>query len=85
MAMPVRPIQCRVHCELFGHRIADDAQLVTDGVEDGFRKAMTAVCPSKDLYELNSALATALSVPNAAERWSGGENPFSKCTAYALS
>lgn len=88
VAMPVRPIQCRVHCALFGHEVstagnANDAQAAAAGAEDGLRHAMTAAGLTDELYELNSALATALSEPDAAGRWAGGENPFADCTAYS--
>lgn len=90
VAMPVRPISCRVHCALFGHELdrpadAESVRAAADGTEEGLRKAMTSAGLDYELYELNGALATALSVPDAAERWSAGDNPFADCTPYAVS
>ena len=54
VAMPVRPIQCRVHCALFGQEVlATDAGAAADGAEEGLRKAMTEAGLEEELYELN--------------------------------
>ncbi len=90
LAAPVRPIQCRVHCALFGHDLkwaadGDCARAAADGAEDGLDKAMATEGLNDERYELNSALATALSDPEAAEHCSHGKNPFEQCAPYSVS
>lgn len=51
-------------------------QTVAEGVEIGVTRALNAAGLSAEIYELNSALATALEIPDAAERWAKGENVF---------
>jgi hypothetical protein len=87
MALPVRPIQCRVRCEMLGRSIpfADDderARIILDGTEAGVSQALNESGRSTELYELNSGLGQALSVPDAAEKWESGENLFEECIPY---
>lgn len=86
VALPVRPVQCRVRCELFGHEVsrADDdrRRMILNGTEAGVSRAMTGAGMDGELYELNSALETALFVSDAAEQWAAGENPFEECVPY---
>lgn len=51
-------------------------QTVAEGIEMGVTRALQSARLDAGVYELNSALATALAVPNAAERWAKGENLF---------
>ena len=55
-------------------------QIVAQGIELGLRRALKSSGLDANIYELNSALATALETPDAAERWAKGEelfqNPF---------
>jgi len=86
MALPVRPIQCRVRCEMLGRAVpfADDerARVILDGTEAGVSQALNESGGSSELYELNSGLGRVLSVPDAAEKWESGENLFAECLPY---
>jgi hypothetical protein len=87
LALPVRPIQCRVRCEMLGRSIpfADDderARLVLDGTESGVSRALNESGRRTELYELNSGLSKALSDPDAAEQWESGEKLFEECLPY---
>lgn len=87
VALPVRPVQCRVRCELFGHDVSlseddDRRRMILDGTEAGVSRAMTGAGMDGEVYELNSALETALFVSDAAEQWAAGENPFEECVPY---
>lgn len=55
-------------------------QTVAEGIELGFTRALKSAGLDSDVYEINSALATALGTPDAAERWAKGENIFSTST-----
>jgi hypothetical protein len=48
---------------------------MTDGLGEGLREAGL----DDGVYELNDALATALTTPHAASRWSRGEAVFAHC------
>ena len=54
-------------------------QTVAQGVEIGLTRALRSAGLDANVYELNSALATALETPDAAERWANGENVFATC------
>lgn len=54
-------------------------QTVVEGIEIGFARALKTAGLDANCYELNSALAKALEVPDAAERWARGENVFGTC------
>lgn len=49
---------------------------VGQGVELGLRRAIQSAGLDGDLYELNAALAIALAMPDAADRWARGEKIF---------
>jgi hypothetical protein len=51
-------------------------QTVAQGIEIGLTRALKSAGLDASIYELNSALATALGTPNAAARWAKGENVF---------
>lgn len=51
-------------------------QTVAEGIEIGVTRALRSAGLSADVYELNGALATALGMPDAAERWAKGEKVF---------
>jgi len=55
---------------------ASHEQNVTQGIEAGLAKALKEAGVDAEVYELNSALVTALGTPNAAERWAKGEKVF---------
>jgi hypothetical protein len=52
---------------------------VAEGIEDGLARGLKAAGFDEHTYELNSALAKALEVPDAAGRWARGENVFESC------
>ena len=54
-------------------------QTVAQGIEIGLTRALKSAGLDANVYELNSALATALETPDAAERWANGENVFATC------
>lgn len=56
--------------------------LVTQGAERGFSRALESAGLDGNLYDLNSALLTALDEPNAAERWIRGDRLFENCKRY---
>ena len=87
----VRPLRCRLRHEISiasALRTAtaesraeapDDARherTVASGVELGLTRALESAGLDAEVYELNSALATALGTPDAAERWAKGERVF---------
>lgn len=51
-------------------------QTVAQGIELGVTRALKSAGLDANVYELNSALATALEVPDAAERWAEGKDVF---------
>jgi hypothetical protein len=51
-------------------------QIIAQGMEIGVTRAMKSAGLDANIYELNSALATALENPDAAERWARGERVF---------
>ena len=55
---------------------AGHEQTVAEGIELGVTRALKSAGVDANVYELNSALATALEEPNAAERWARGEAVF---------
>jgi hypothetical protein len=54
----------------------EDGGVIAEGIEIGVTRALKAAGSSANVYELNSALATALETPDAAERWAARENVF---------
>ena len=51
-------------------------EIVAQGIEDGVTRALKSAGLDANHYELNSALATALQNPDAAERWARGDDVF---------
>jgi hypothetical protein len=49
---------------------------VAQGIEIGLTRALKSAGVDARVYELNSALATVLNTPDAAERWANGDNVF---------
>jgi hypothetical protein len=58
-------------------------QAVVAGVEDGFRRALSANRLDAEMYEIDDALAVALRTPDAASRWARGEAVFASCQMAA--
>lgn len=56
-------------------------QIVADGMEQGLAQAIRSVNLPATRYEFNAALARALELPDAAERWARGEDVFAPCPA----
>lgn len=93
MTYGARPLRCRpLHAamilERFGLGSWDDgveesdaarARLIAEGVEEGLVGALDIAGLDGNLYELNSALATALETPDAARQWLDGEAVFLHC------
>ena len=51
-------------------------EIVAQGIEDGMTRALKSAGLDANIYELNSAVTTALAIPDAAERWARGEDVF---------
>jgi hypothetical protein len=89
-AYPVRPLHCRPLlavpvAQAISTREAAEAvpanyeAEVARGVELGLRRGLQAAGLDARVYEFNGALARALEVPDAAERWAKGEDVFKDC------
>lgn len=85
-----RPIACRrlcSSCPCAGngscHNASDSVPSVTEqlhhGMSDGLSEGLRQAGLDDGVYELNDALAIALTTPNAASRWSRGEAIFANC------
>lgn len=87
-----RPLRCRI---LHAATIANDAgqqtppetpggprheETVAEGIELGVTRALATAGLSAKVYELNSALVTALDTPDAAVRWAAGEDVFASAS-----
>ena len=74
--------EMRSHSESLADRPAEapgeirHEETVAEGIEIGLTRALKSAGLDAEVYELNSALATALETPDAAERWAKGENVF---------
>jgi Fe-S-cluster containining protein len=92
-----RPLRCRpLHAAIIANQLglstagangeippwAAHVQTVEQGVEEGFVRGLEQAGLDAELYELNSALATALETPDAGQRWMRGENVFAGCQPY---
>jgi Fe-S-cluster containining protein len=91
-----RPLRCRpLHAATIARQLGleapkegeipewlPDAQTVEQGIEEGEAQALQSAGLDANLYELNSALVTALDTPDAAQRWRKGEDTFAECTRY---
>ncbi|MBI3839729.1 MAG: hypothetical protein HY288_17545 [Planctomycetia bacterium] len=95
IAHAVRPIYCRgrdVACNVLrpGEPApADDIQksfttTLSEGVSSGLRTALKQASYDGQVYELSSALATALELPSASQRWAKGEAIFADCARVDL-
>jgi Fe-S-cluster containining protein len=63
-----------------GNRLVeDDATAISSGAEAGLQKALASVALDHSLYELNSALSTALEIRDAGDRFIRGERVFAGC------
>lgn len=51
-------------------------EIVAQGIEDGMTRALKSAGLDANIYELNSAVATALEIPDAADRWARGDDVF---------
>jgi len=85
-----RPLRCRpLHAVAIARDLANSAvgpspspvgpgheNAVAEGIEIGMVRAMKASGVDGRTYELNAALATAMKMPDAAERWAKGESLF---------
>lgn len=87
-----RPLHAITVAKAMGSRIAEVAGsqaeapnedqhewTIEQGIEIGLIRALKSAGLDANVYELNSALATALETPKAAERWANGENMFAAC------
>ncbi|HZL89596.1 MAG TPA: hypothetical protein VFB96_14625, partial [Pirellulaceae bacterium] len=86
-----RPIQCRCGCSLCAVTAGateedadrpEGAAFAADvgaGVAEGLSDGLASAGWDGRRYELNSALARALELPDAAARWSRGESVFETC------
>lgn len=90
LASEARPIQCRARCQLVvgdigaaEAAVANRAEMVAAGASRGLATALEETGLEGKIYELNSALAKALSTPDSAQRWAVGERVFADCTPYA--
>jgi len=59
-----------------GNDVNSHEQTVAQGIEIGMTRALQSAGLDANVYELNSALATALENPDAEERWARGESVF---------
>jgi hypothetical protein len=90
-----RPIRCRGWTPTEGAEssapiatrrcVAPDphADAVGRGAEEGLSQALESAGLGGEIYELNSALAVALSNADAPEQWAHGEPVFAGCHEYA--
>jgi Fe-S-cluster containining protein len=69
-SVPVAGSQAEAPTEI-GHE-----QTVAQGIEIGLTRALKSAGLDANIYELNSALATALETLDVAERWANGEKVF---------
>ncbi|MCX7418906.1 MAG: hypothetical protein NT013_05135 [Planctomycetia bacterium] len=87
-----RPIACRRECsscaggagcgdakDQSSDSVASIAEQLHKGMADGLSEGLRQVGLDGDTYDLNDALVTALTMPNAAARWSRGEAVFANC------
>jgi hypothetical protein len=94
VAYPERPFACRpLHASILARElgldltaegdtsfsIEDHMEVVRLGVEEGLAQGLDAAGLDANRYELHSALALALERPDAATRWSAGEDIFAGC------
>lgn len=81
----VRPVHCWGRCALSGGegRCGEGfGRRRIDSVEAGLCRGLRDAGLDGNLYELNSALVTALETPDAAAKWRAGDDVFSRCKRY---
>lgn len=94
-AYPARPLGCRpLHAVAIAQELglsdagpmdgestpwAAHTETIGRGIAEGLARGLDAAGLDGRLYELHSALVTALDNPNAAERWARGEDVFGAC------
>lgn len=71
--------RCGDKCDATAESSANIANDLHDGMFDGLSEGLRQAGLDDGVYELNDALATALTTPHAASRWSHGEAVFLKC------
>lgn len=87
---PVRPLQCRAHCDCgkgaCGAPSSSNlvpveaiAKAVGMGAESGLAQGLAAAGLDSRTYELNSALVVALETRDASDRWLHGDDLFANC------
>lgn len=88
-----RPLRCRALHAVTICRYLDDgahghggpgpdafrAKVVAEGVEEGWIQALGEAGLDGNVYELNSAVAVALTTPDVVTRWAEGEGVFDDC------
>lgn len=94
MTFTNRPIACRRLCESCpcgdtgkcqedrcdsSCSTSDVAEQLHDGMSDGLCEGLRIAGLEDGVYELNDALATAMTTPHAAARWSQGDAVFANC------
>ncbi len=94
MAFAARPLECRpLHAALIAQELGLDVgqdaaswsghtEGVGEGLAEGLALGLEAAGLDANVYELHSALVTALDHPDAAERWANGEDLFSSCRLH---
>ncbi len=94
-AFDSRPLHCRGWCLFSGEdgdrcllgsgdagSLDSHAYTVGRGMEKGLSQGLESAGLDGNVYELNSALNTALDTPDAAVRWAEGKPVFSGCRSY---
>jgi len=71
-----KPITAPLHDPTAAPEACGHEHNVAQGIELGVGRALTSAGLDASIYELNSALATALETPDAAARWAKGERLF---------
>lgn len=84
----VKPIHCWGRCadgsrDCGTHRsVVNDLQENIQSVGAGMSQGLQKAGLDGNLYELNSALATAMDTPDLASRWGRGDNIFADCRQF---
>jgi len=94
-AFDSRPLHCRGWCLFSGDEgdrclldVGDAGSLdahaytVGHGMEEGLSQGLESAGLDGNVFELNSALLTALETPDAATQWAEGQPVFSGCQPY---
>jgi len=96
-AYPARPFGCRpLHAVTIAHELGLDAvpddgepadwatyaDAIGQGIAEGLARGLESAGLDGKIYELHSALVTALDNPDAAERWAKGEDVFGHCRLH---